>query len=287
VHASHTLQRLGKRLTVHNVRSSEVGERFPARLDGSTLVVASAHSGGTAETVAAARLARASGARVVTVAHPVGSPLAQVGDLELTYSSDHTITSPKQTLLAHLTWSLLEHSGDVDDPSDVWATYDALPHALRHTLDEADDTLASIARSLADNPFLFVLAAGPNEGASYLLSMCYLMEMQWRLSASFSAGEFFHGAFEMLHGDAGIIHLVGEDASRSVSERAHAFAGKVSPHSHVIDTAALSLPGIAASMRSEITPIVLGVLSSRLAEHFEAVSGHSLDDRRYMGRMDY
>jgi fructoselysine-6-P-deglycase FrlB-like protein len=117
--------------------------------------------------------------------------------------------------------------------------------------------------------------------------MCYLMEMQWRYSASFSAGEFFHGAFEMLHGDAGIVHLVGEDGSRAVSERATRFSGQVSPHSHVIDTSTLTLPGIDPAMRQEITPIVLGALSSRLAEHFESISGHSLDDRRYMGRMEY
>ncbi|WP_176737835.1 SIS domain-containing protein [Micromonospora inyonensis] len=287
VHAAHTLQRLGRALHVSNVRSSEVGEGFPARLGPGTLVIASAHSGGTPETVAAVRLAKRAGARIVTLAHPEGSALGELADLELTYRSNHTITSPKQTLLSHLTWSLLTETGAIADPGPVWAAYDALPVALRTALDEADDHLALTARALADNPFLYVLGAGPNAGASYLLSMCYLVEMQWRYSASFLAGEFFHGAFEMLHGDAGIIHLVGEDASRAVSERAVRFAEQVSPHSHVLDTTMLSLPGIAPELRSEVTPIALGVLCSRLAEHFEAVSGHSLDERRYMGRVDY
>ena len=70
-------------------------------------------------------------------------------------------------------------------------------------------------------------------------------------------------------------------------EEAVRFSEQVSPHSRVLDTTALSLPGIDPAMRAEVTPIVLGVLCSRLAEHFESVSGHSLDDRRYMGRMAY
>lgn len=287
VHATHTLQRLGLGLGARNIRSSEVGADFPAGVGPRTLVIASAHSGETAETVATAAMLKATGAPLVTLAHPAGSSLGAQADLELTYRSDHTITSPKQTLLAHLTWSLLERTGSVGSAAPVWATYDALPGALRTALDEADPHLARVAADLADNPFLFVLAAGPNAGASYLLSMCYLMEMQWRYSASFLAGEFFHGAFEMLHGDAGIIHLVGEDATRPVSERAVRFSEQVSPHSRVLDTTALSLPGIDPAMRAEVTPIVLGVLCSRLAEHFESVSGHSLDDRRYMGRMAY
>jgi fructoselysine 6-phosphate deglycase len=287
VHAAHTLQRLGQGLTARNVRSTEVIDGFPAKVGPRTLVVASAHSGATKETIAAAGLLKASGARLVTLAHPEGSALGALADLELTYRSDHTITSPKQTLLAHLTWSLLERTGSIDDAAAAWATYDALPVALRTALDESDDHLARIAADMADTPFLFVLAAGPNIGASYLLSMCYLMEMQWRYSASFQAGEFFHGAFEMLHSDAGIIHLVGEDATRPVSERAVRFSEQVSPHSRTLDTAALSLPGVASQMRGEITPVALGVLCSRLAEHFESVTGHSLDERRYMGRMAY
>jgi fructoselysine-6-P-deglycase FrlB-like protein len=288
VHAAHTLRRLGgPGLSVASLRSSEINEGNLAQIGTDTLVIASAHSGGTPETVAATAAAKSAGARIVTLAHPAGSPLGELADLELTYRSNHTITSPKQTLLSHLTWSVLEETGSVTEVADVWRTYDALPGALRTALDEADDHLAHVARSLADNPFLFVLGAGPNAGASYLLSMCYLMEMQWRYSASFLAGEFFHGAFEMLHGDAGIIHLVGEDASRPVSQRAVDFAAGRGVASHVLDTTLLSLPGVDAAMRGEVTPIALGVLASRLAEHFESVSGHSLDERRYMGRMDY
>jgi hypothetical protein len=40
-------------------------------------------------------------------------------------------------------------------------------------------------------------------------------------------------------------------------------------------------------MRGEISPLLLSTLSKRLAEHYQAVTGHSLKDRRYMFKTTY
>jgi len=272
---------------VDNVMSAEVSAAPPLRVGERTLVIASSHSGATPETVAATELLKSRGATIISLSTSADSPLADLADLALTYGSERTITSPKQILLSHITWALVEQlEGEAPDAARITA-YDALPEALRESIDESEETLAEIARSVVGTPLVYVLGAGPNYGGAYLLSMCYLMEMQWMRSVSFYAGEFFHGAFEMVVPEVSVITLLGEDPTRPVAERAASFAGKYSEHAHTLDTSRLTLRGVPAEMRGEVTPIVLGVLASRLAEHIEAVTGHSLDERRYMHRVEY
>ncbi|MBB2910357.1 fructoselysine-6-P-deglycase FrlB-like protein [Streptosporangium becharense] len=289
VHAATTLADRVGGLAVHNLFSTDVAATAPARLGPRSLVIASAHSGATPETVAATKAARQAGAKVISLSQRADSPLGRLADLALDYRSERTITSAKQILLSHITWALLEGGGDTpaETAAAVREAYDALPGALRASLDEADEKLGRVAADLAASPFVFVLGAGPTFGAAYLLSMCYLMEMQWKRSASFRAGEFFHGAFEMVEGDAGVITFVGEDLTRPAAERAARFAGRYTAHAHHVDSRDLTLPGVPPVLRAEVAPIALGVLAGRLAEHFEAVTGHSLDERRYMYKVDY
>ena len=76
------------------------------------LVVASSHSGGTPETVAAARFARQRGARVVAVSRDDDNPLVSAAHYSLSYASERTVTSSKQILLAQLAHALLEETGE-------------------------------------------------------------------------------------------------------------------------------------------------------------------------------
>ncbi len=49
----------------------------------------------------------------------------------------------------------------------------------------------------------------------------------------------------------------------------------------------LTLPGLSAEGRSIVSPLILAKVIGRLAKHYEAVRGHSLDQRRYMFRTNY
>ena len=40
-------------------------------------------------------------------------------------------------------------------------------------------------------------------------------------------------------------------------------------------------------LRPDVSPIVVGALANRLAQHYEAVRGHDLETRRYMFKVDY
>ncbi len=132
-----------------------------------------------------------------------------------------------------------------------------------------------------------MLGSGPNVGVAYCLSMCYLQEMQWKHAAHFDAAEFLHGAMEVVTDETGVILYLGEEATRPIDERAKRFLERYTKKAWFVDARDFTLPGITPAMRPFASTHVLFAMQSRLAEHFEAVRGHDLKDRRYMFKVDY
>jgi len=267
--------------------SNEFNFRRPRQLGERSVVVVASHTGSTRETVQAITTAKEVGATVLGVTRSATSSLGKAVDHVFTYESENTVWEAKQILLANIGWGLLEALGDADGRASVDAAYDALPGAILSAHVEQDPKSHVIAEQLKDEPIIYVLGAGPVEGLARCLSMCYLQEMQWMHSGAFNAGEFFHGAFEVVVDDVPVIVFAGEDATRPMAQRAVDFLSKYTNKLHVVDSKQLSLPGIDANNRGEVAPIVLGSIVSRLAKHFENVRGHDLSQRRYMTKVEY
>jgi fructoselysine 6-phosphate deglycase len=287
IHAASLLEARSQKFNVRNTNAAEFSVSPPARLGPKALVIASSHSGGTPETVEAAKFAREAGARVVAVSRDDDNPLAHTGHYSLSYHSERTVTSSKQILLAQLAQALLEASGEPGSYEDARKAYQVLPHALRAVLTAADPELEAIARGLQGDRPIYVVAAGPNFGAAFTLSLCYFMEMQWLNASNIGAGDYLHGPFEMLTENASLVVFQGEDATRPLTERVIRFAKTHGKHVFVLDSKTFELSGVPDSLRGEVSGILLGVLCSRLAEHMEATTGHSLDERRYMYKVEY
>lgn len=290
--AHYTLTQRGKRLTSFRVNSNEFNHARPVHLGPESLVVVGSHSGKTPETLQAVETARSAGARIIVgMTRSSESPLGEKlgADAAFTYESRDTVWEPKQTYFGLLAHELLSAYGDetAEETETAASGYFALPGALRHAIDEQDEASHAIAVALGGEPITYVLGAGPSEDVARCFAMCYLQEMQWMNAAAFNAGEFFHGAFEVVTENTPVILLLGEDTSRPVAERAARFIKKYSEKSFLIDSTNLKLPGVPSEVRAEVAPIALGTLISRLAQHYEAVSGHSLDIRRYMTKVDY
>lgn len=275
------------RVPAFTFTSNEFNFRRPRQLGERSVVVVASHTGSTRETVRAITTAKEAGATVLGVTRTASSALGSGVDHVFTYESDHTVWEAKQTLLANIGWGLLEALGDAEGRSTIDAAYDALPQAILTAHEEQDSRSHIIAEQLKDEPIIYVLGAGPVEGLARCLSMCYLQEMQWMHSGAFNAGEFFHGAFEVVVDDVPVIVFAGEDATRPMAQRAVDFLSKYTSKLHVVDSTQLSLPGVEGSARGEVAPIVLGSIVSRLAKHFENVRGHDLSQRRYMTKVEY
>jgi fructoselysine-6-P-deglycase FrlB-like protein len=237
--------------------------------------------------VAAADRARERGARLVSVCSEPDTPLGRLGHTTLTYGSDRTITPAKQILLLGLVIDLLHEADGRADLDELEQGLVSLPCALREALEDSEAALAEIARRLDVRRPVWVVAAGPNLGAAYTMSVCYLVEMQWMPSAHFAAGDYFHGPFELLTADAQLLLFAGEDATRPETDRVERFARRFITAPNVIDSTSLRLTGVPAGARGTLAGIALGVLGSRLLDHLEATRGHDQSVRRYMHKVEY
>jgi fructoselysine-6-P-deglycase FrlB-like protein len=283
----HQLQTSALRTPVWNINAAEFSAAYLDRLSPSTLVVAASHSGGTPETVLAAQQSAARGALVVGVATDDQNPLSEASSFQLTYGSDRTITSSKYVLLSELALSLIEKQSSADSVARTRAALDLVPSATVAATEAAEDQLAQLAKDYAGADNIFVLASGPLSGLAYLLSVCYFVEMQWKKSTHFTTGDFFHGPFELATADQPYILFSGADSTRAHADRARTFLDRYNPNYRVVDAATLELPGIPTDQLAAIQHIPLASITMRIADHFEAASGHDLDERRYMHRVEY
>lgn len=270
-----------------NLNAAEFTALYAHNVGPSDLVVAASHSGGTPETVFAAETAKKQGALVVSLAIGADNALAAAADHSLVYGSDRSITSAKYVLLTELAYSILEKAGISDDVEAGRAALDSIPQATLAATEAYEDHLAEIAAAygFADN--VFVLASGNLTGLAYLLSVCYLVEMQWKKSTHFTTGDFFHGPFELAQNNQPYILFAGQDATRAHTERAITFLDQYNANYRVLDVAQFELPGIDDTSRALVQHVPMAAITMRLADHFEAVTGHDLDERRYMHRVAY
>ena len=280
----------GTSVPTFRVNSNEFVYDAPVRLGPGSLVVVTSHNGTTPETIKAIETARSRGVRaVLAVSRDPESPLATNADQAFPYGSQHVVSEPTQILLSQIGHSVLVATGDEtkSEHDEALDAYTGLNEAIVSAVAESDENFAAMAAALASQPIIYVLGAGPNEDNARTLSMCYLQEMQWIDSAAYNAGDFLHGAFEVVTEQTPVILYLGEDTSRPISERTQAFLQKYTRQAWLVDQQDLTLPGIPKGYRAEVGPLVLGALTSRIAQHFEATTGHSLTERRYMFKVQY
>ena len=285
----YLLERRSTRLSAFALSASEFIYRDPAGLGESSLTVLASNTGTTPEVVEAARFARAKGSLTAAVVRHAGTPVAEAADAAWSYEDETGVGDPKSVQLALLGLALLRASGDMDDAEyDAhMATLSVLPTALLDAVRETETLNAKIAHELRDAPLIYVIGAGPNHGTAYCLSMCFLQEMQWKDAASFDSAEFLHGAMEVVTDDTAVIQFLGEQATRPIDDRAKVFLERYTKRAFFVDSRDLSLPGVDPAMRPFASHFALDAVMCRLAEHFEAATGHDLKNRRYMFKVPY
>lgn len=285
--AYELLNRYTSDVVTTRITSAELTSRHPADLGERTLVVAASHSGNTPETVEAAEFAKAQGATVIGISRIGDNGLSRIGDLHLDYPDTISITEPKLVLNELVALAILDGLGESERVETIRASIPALPAALRSVKDEIAEVGERVADIVADAPRSYIVGAGPAYGMAKMMAWCYFMEMQWMHSAAINGADFFHGPLEMITEDVPLVVMVAEDASRSLGERVVAFGERYTKQLGVIDTAKLSLPGISAEARPDLSVIALMCAERRVLDHVAARRGHDTSQRRYMYKVEY
>lgn len=174
-----------------------------------TLCVAVTQSGETADTLAAARLARARGAPVVAVTNVVGSAITRIADtvLHLQAGPEISVTSTKTflntTVVLYLFALWLAKRNRTLDETAMETQLGALvelPGKMQRVLDgfkASEDVMASTVERLTESQSCIFIGRGPGyplalEGALKLKEISYVH------AEGYAAGELKHGPIALL-----------------------------------------------------------------------------------------
>jgi len=263
------------------MNSDEFFFRAPASVGPNSLVIVLSGTGNTLETIRAGRWAAEQGAAVAAVTLKVDGPLAQAIDTSFVAQTGQG----SQVALQLVALAILKREGFAVDP--ILDAFQKLPQALLHAMESFEPRAAEVADDMKDVAVTNVLASGPLFGAASTFTMCYLQEMQWMHAATINSDEFFQGPFEVIDKETKAIVFLGDDVTRPMGERVRRFLDTYSGTTHYLDARDVVLPGVPDAQRSYLLPLVFHALVARLAAHYAAVRGYSLEGRRYMWKVEY
>jgi glutamine---fructose-6-phosphate transaminase (isomerizing) len=185
--------------------ASEFRYRNPV-LDERDLVIGISQSGETADTLAAMRLARERGARVLAVTNIMGSQATRDADgviftragLEIGVAATKTFVS--QVAVMYLIGLKLAQLHGTLEPSTLrrlCRELRGLPHSIETLLEHVDEPMQRIARHWKDAKFFLYL--GRHAGLSVCLEGALkLKEISYIPTDAYAAGEMKHGPIALL-----------------------------------------------------------------------------------------
>ena len=267
--------------------SSEFLNMKPKALTERSLVILSSYTGTTKETVDAAEMARAKGARTLAFAGKADTPLGKAVDYIFANDAPSGVTDSKLIMLYQIVFCLLDKLGFNVGYELLQKELSFLPEGLARIRELAKAEAQEFAEKNHDQTFFMVTGSGINWGEAYSYAMCILQEMQWIPAQSVHAGEFFHGAFEILQEDTNLLIFQGEDETRPLTERVVAFAEQYTRRAHLIDTKNYPLDGIAPERRGIYGPFILLAVLNSYSDALAERRQHPLKTRRYMGKVTY
>ncbi|AGS67453.1 SIS domain-containing protein [Streptomyces collinus] len=278
------LARRASTLPVRAAVAAELVVSGDARLGERTVAVFTSVSGTTEDSLRAIEYCKGRGAHTIGFTGYPDSPVARSVDTAL-------VSEPKawpfdvQMLL--FTLRLLCLRGEFEGYERLADELAALPRILVDVARRAEPVASDFAEAHKETDYHFLIGGGNLWGFTYLYSMCILEEMQWLRTTRVHSAEFFHGSLELLEEDTSVLLFQGEDETRALTDRAEAFARRVSKDVTVFDTRDYPLDGISPEFRGLLSPLVMDTVMDRVSKHLERVRDHSLDLRRYYRVMDY
>jgi glutamine---fructose-6-phosphate transaminase (isomerizing) len=185
--------------------ASEYRYRNPV-IGSEDLVIGISQSGETADTLAAMRLARENGAKVLAVTNVMGSQATREADavlytragLEVSVAATKTFVAQVAAMyLLGLRLAELRGSLEPDEISRLVGELKRVPSAIEKTIEAVERNVEEIARNHADDEFFLYL--GRHIGLPICLEGALKMkEISYKPSDAYAAGEMKHGPIALL-----------------------------------------------------------------------------------------
>ncbi len=192
--------------------ASEYRYRDPV-VNADDLVIGVTQSGETADTLAAMRLARERGARVLAVTNVMGSQATRDADavlftragIEIGVAATKTFVSQVAAMYLLGLWLAQEREVmETERRVELIRELKALPHLIQETIVSTDARVRAIARSHAEQRFFLYL--GRNIGLPICLEGALkLKEISYIPTDAYAAGEMKHGPIALLDEDTPVV----------------------------------------------------------------------------------
>ncbi len=170
------------------------------------LVIGITQSGETADTLAAMRLAREGGSKVLAICNVMGSQATRDADavlytrsgIEISVAATKTFVSQVAAMyLLGLRLAELRGTMERDRIAELVAELKALPHKIQETIVSCDERVKAIARSHHDQRFFMYI--GRHIGLAVCLEGALkLKEISYIPADAYAAGEMKHGPIALL-----------------------------------------------------------------------------------------
>jgi fructoselysine-6-phosphate deglycase len=272
----------------HLIHASEIVAMDNVTLGEESIVVIPSLSGTTPESIEVLGFSLAKGAKVIALTGHADTPVADAATWNFTNFAEDDTSSESfylQSLLIAL--SIQRALGLLPEYEALVAELALLPELLIEVKRSAEESAASFAESIKDEPYHIITAAGSVWAEAWYYGTCILEEMQWIRTRPIHAADFFHGTLELVEDGVSVVIFKGEDAARPLAERVEAFVPTVTDKMTVFDTADFELPGVSSEVRALICPIVIATVMERVSAHLEVLRDHPLTTRRYYRRRAY
>ena len=216
---------VGKQLIEKHARVScdvEVASEFRYRdpiLNASDMVIIVSQSGETADSLAALRLAKSKGTKVIAIVNVVGSSIAREADYVLyTWAGlEIAVASTKAYFVQVALFTLLAYKlGEVKGFVSTEQTLDLLDSLLKlpaitQELLDKQETIKQMASEFVNNRNVFFLGRGLDYAMALEASL-KLKEISYIHSEAYPAGELKHGTISLIVEDFPVIALVTQAA---------------------------------------------------------------------------
>ena len=284
----YLLQSEAKTFSATTYTSNEFVHATPKELDERCVAVICSLKA-TPETVKAVETANAKGAITIAMTGSMETGMAKVGQYVVVYSNGapQDYSNSNQACSLRIGFELLHQI-------EGWDKYDKAMDAYQYIneiVDEAKKECLPAAQAWAekekDEPVFYVLASGSNYGVAYSMSCCHFMEMQWKHAVCLHTGEYFHGPFETTDKKLPMVLIMGEGRTRALDERCLKFLKTYAENFIVIDFKELNKGRIDPDVVEFFNPVVLIPIERYYVFQMSQVTGHSMDERRYMYKVEY
>ena len=284
----YLLQSEAKTFSATTYTSNEFVHATPKELDERCVAVICSLKA-TPETVKAVETANAKGAITIAMTGSMKTGMAKVGQYVVVYSNGapQDYSNSNQACSLRIGFELLHQI-------EGWDKYDKAMDAYQYIneiVDEAKKECLPAAQAWAekekDEPIFYVLASGSNYGVAYSMCCCHFMEMQWKHAVCLHTGEYFHGPFETTDKKLPMVLIMGEGRTRALDERCLKFLKTYAENFIVIDFKELNKGRIDPDVVEFFNPVVLIPIERYYVFQMSQVTGHSMDERRYMYKVEY